>query len=611
VNDHDDIGGATQLTDNARFLARIDPFKGLDVEMLEHVAAVMSERHVPAGATVLVESGRPGTQLYVVRDGTFELLHKEVVVDIIARNEVFGHPTLLTGESPEFTTRAREDSTLFCIPAETALGILSRLEGVRFVARTLRDRLIKAAGTMRALPDVRLRPVTSLLRGDPVFCDPDTTIAAAAQLMAKEGLTALLVTARDGLGIITDVDLRDKVVAVRASGDAPVSTIMSRPVRTVRAGVLAQEASLEMMDAGVNHLPVVDTDGAVIGILSANSLMTLDALSPFALRHAILAARTVDEVVAAAAEVPQLFVDLVDAHLDAPALTRVITLLNDAMTSRLIELTIAHHGAPPVAFAWLAFGSTARNELTLASDQDNGLAYADSDEPGVDEYFRVLGRDVNEALQRCGFVADTHGVVAGNRDWRMPASEWQRVFSECLKGWDNERMLRAAIGFDFRHVYGDLSLVPRLTEIVRRAPGYSRFLSGLAELGSEIPSPLGFRQRLTGPVDIKKSGLLPVQNLARFYAFSGGLTPSTTIERLAAVEEAGAKGSEWAPSLREAFLGMAQLQLLHHADAIRAGHAPDNAIDTTTLRPVTKAGLQEALRLVAAVQRRLPQRAAF
>ena len=99
-----------------------------------------------------------------------------------------------------------------------------------------------------------------------------------------------------------------------------------------------------MMEAGVNHLPVVDADGAVVGILSASSLMTLDALSPFALRHAILTAHTVDEVVAATADVPELFVDLVDAHLDAPALTRVITVLSDAMTSRLLELTIARRG---------------------------------------------------------------------------------------------------------------------------------------------------------------------------------------------------------------------------------------------------------------------------
>jgi len=611
VNEQSDSRSALPLTERARFLAGLEPFDGLERDALDRIVAVAVERVVPAGQAVLVEGGTPGTELYVVCDGTLELLFKEVVVDIVARGEVFGHPTLLTGDAPEFTMRARGQATLFCIPADVAIDLLSRPQGVRFVARTLRDRLLLAARTLRALPDVRTRPVTSLLRGAAVFCDPGTTIADAAALMAAEGISALLVRTRDGLGIVTDVDLRDKVVAARASADAPVSTIMTAPVHTVSADTLARDAGVAMMANGVSHLPVVDASGVVIGVLSAGSLMTLDALSPFALRHSILAAHTVDEIAQASLDAPALFVDLLDAHLDAPALTRILTVLNDAMTARLLELFVARHGDPPVPFAWLAMGSTARSELTLASDQDNGLAYEDSDDPGVDEYFSLMARAVNEGLGRCGFSPDMHGVLASNGDWRMPASKWREVFTNCLRGWDTERLFRAAIGFDFRHVAGELSIVPLLTEIIRQAPGYARFLGGLADLGSEIPSPLGFRQRLVGPIDIKRSGLLPVQNLARYFAFANGFTPATTLERLVAVQEAHGKGSESARSLREAFMSLSQLQLRHHANAIRAGRAPDNAIDTTTLRPLTKVALQEALREVAAAQKRLPQRLTF
>ena len=608
MKDDEGNGNTPSLTAGARFLARLEPFTGLSHETLERVAAAMSAQSVPAGATLLVEGGDPGTQLCIVSDGTLELVQNGLVVDILTRGEVFGHAELLTGEPPLFTVRVRDDASVLLIPADVALRVLNGPEGARFVARTLRDRLAKAARTMRAMPDVRTRPVTALIHGSPVFCEPDTPIAQVAQLMAREGLTAVLVKARGGLGIVTDVDMRDKVVAARASGDAAISTIMTRPVHTVAAGALAQEASVQMMEAGVNHLPVIDAVGAVVGILSASSLMTLDALSPFALRSALLTAHTTDEVVEVAAELPRLFVDLLDAHLDAPALTRVITALSDAMTSRLLDLTIRRMGEPPVAFSWLALGSTARSELTLASDQDNGLAYEDDGEAGVDDYFHVLGREVNEGLGRCGFSPDDHGVVVHNKDWRMPASDWLRMFTECLAGWDNDRLFRAAIGFDLRHVYGDLSIVPRLTEVIREAPRHARFLGGLAELGAEIPSPLGFRQRLRGPVDIKKSGLLPVQNLARFFAFANGFTQSSTVDRLTAVEEAGRRGRESAQPLREAFLSMSHLQLRHHANAIRAGRPPDNAIDTAKLRPLTRASLQEALRVVAAAQRRQAQR---
>ena len=393
---------AESIKERADFLAHYEPFAELGQEELARIAASVVERRVPVGEAVLVESGIPGTELYVVRSGTLELIHKDAFVAIITSGEVFGHPTLLTGLAPEFTTRARQDSTLYCIPKDVAIGLLSHPQGLKWLAGNLRERLIQAARTMRALPDVRTRPVTSLVRSAPLFCEPDTPIREAAQKLIEEGRSAILVRLRQGLGIVTDVDFRDKVVVGGVSPDAPVSTIMTTPVHTVNADVLAPEASIAMMAAGVNHVPVLDTEGQVVGILSASNLMALDARSPFALRRAIQGARDEDDLVKTSADVPHLFVDLLDAHLDAPALMRVVTVLSDAMTSRLLELAIDKFGKPPVAYAWLAFGSCARSELTLASDQDNGLAYADTDDPSVDQYFQQVAESVNLGLGAAG-----------------------------------------------------------------------------------------------------------------------------------------------------------------------------------------------------------------
>lgn len=597
-----------QLEERTRFLSRLEPFKGLERDELERVAASIEVRHVAGDENVMIESGVPGTQLYVVRDGTLALLHKEVMVATVTSGEVFGHPTLLTGLSPEFTCRARHDSTLYCIPRAMAIEILSRPEGVKWVAGNLRERLIQAARTMQAFPDVRTQPVTSVVRSAPLFCDPDTSIHDAAEMMIAERRSAMLVKTRDGLGIVTDVDLRNKVVVGGVSRDAPVSTIMTTPVHTVGAEVLAQEASIAMMTAGVNHMPVLDADGTVVGILSASSLMTLDTRSPFALRRSLQQARNEDELVQATDDVPKLFVDLLDANLNAAALTRVLTVLSDAMTARLLELAFERHGEPPVAYAWLAFGSCARSELTLASDQDNGFAYDDTDDPGVAQFFRTVARDVNQGLQRCGFALDPHGVLAMTEQWCLSLTQWKEVFSYCLEGRDLDRLARATVAFDYRQVTGELYVDKALTDIMREAPAHPRFMRGLHQLGFRIPSPLGFRGRLAGYIDIKRSGLVPLQNLARYWAFSRGITAGTTLERLVAVAEADGRDpmSEADRSLRETYASMTHLQLRHHANAIRSGRPLDNVIDTATLRPLDHANLQEALRLVAAEQKRFP-----
>ena len=318
-------------------------------------------------------------------------------------------------------------------------------------------------------------------------------------------------------------------------------------------------------------------------------------------------ARDEDELAAAASDVPPLFVDLVDARLDAPLVSRVLTVLHDTMTARLLELAFVRHGAPPVDFAWLVFGSAARNELTLASDQDNGLAYADTDDPEVGEYFGRVAQDVNAGLARCGIEADEHGVLAGGEIWHRSLTSWRRVFSAFLKADDLKLVLNASVCFDYRQAAGQLYVTQALTDLMREAPAHPPFMQCLARLGSGYrPQVSGFRHKLDRLVDIKQGGLLPIQNLARYHALARGITIQATLERLAAVCEVDAEGADCDRTLREAYLTLKQLQLEHHAEAVREGRTPDNVIDTEALRPLIRANLQEALRAVAAAQSRLP-----
>lgn len=343
---------------------------------------------------------------------------------------------------------------------------------------------------------------------------------------------------------------------------------------------------------------------------SAASLVATDAFGLFGLHEAIRTAPSVDALASEVAVMPAVFVDLVDSRLRPPTRMRVYTTLCDAITSRLVELSIEQHGPPPVAFAWLAFGSAGRGEISLLSDQDNGLAYADTDDPSTDVYFRQLAIDVNQGLHRCGFQLDPHGVLATNADWRMQVSDWVALFADCLRSWDNDHLLRAAVGFDVRQVAGDLRIIPLLTAVISQAPSYSRFLLGMAQLGAEIPSPLGFRRRLKGSVDLKSRGLLPIQNLARYYACAAGVGRSSTLERLTAVRDAAGRGCEVAESLREAFVMMAALVGRQQADAFSTGRCPE-PIDGRTLATEARVELEAALRFLAVVQGGLPRRAAI
>jgi CBS domain-containing protein len=603
-DDHD--SRVESVEEIATFLSSdVEAFRTLGDDQLARLAAAVTHRDLAAGETLIVEGGPPSTQLWVLRDGALDLLRRDQLVTVMTTGELLGYSSLLTRTAPAFTVRARGDCALYCIPGDLGVELLSREDGVRWLATTQRDALLYAARSLSPLPEVQTLPVTSVMRGAPLVCDPETAISEAAERMIAEGRSAILVRPREGLGIVTDVDLREKVVVGGVSRDAPVSAIMSTPVHTVAAGAFAAEASLTMLTFGVSHLPVVADDGAVVGIVSAGDLMSLEARNPFALRRSLQWARDEDELAAAASDMPKLFVDLLDAHLDAPLVCRVLTILHDTLTARLLELAFARRGAPPVDYAWLVFGSAARNELTLASDQDSGLAYADTDDPAVDEYFRGVAEDVTAGLTRCGFQPDSHYVMASIETWRRTLSGWQRVFLDSLESKDIVSRARAAVCFDYRQAAGRLYVEQALTDIMRQVPSHPDFLHWLARTGSGFrPQVSGFRQKLDRFIDIKKGGLLPIQNLARYHALARGITIQATLERLAAVCEVDAEAAECDRTLREAYLTTKQLQLEHHAEAVREERTPDNVIDTDGLRPLARANLQEALREVAAAQSR-------
>jgi len=593
----------------AEFLRRFAPFNGLPEPELELAAAAAQVRRYSAGATILSEDGAPSEGLYVVRSGTVELQHEEETIDALEPGEAFGHPSLLSGMAPAFDVVARDDTVCLLLPSDAAQRVLSSTAGVQFVATSLRERLVRTGYVAHAQAEQRTAHLGSLVHRPVAVCPPETAAVDAARLMAAADVSCVLVQLEDGFGIVTDSDLRKKLVAEDLPGTTPVGQLMAAPAKTFAPESLAVDAMIDMLDAGIHHLPIVDSAGTPLGVVTATDLMYIESRTPFALRRSIAHSMSVDEVVEAASHLPQMIVSLIRAGVSPLDVGRVIALQSDTATTRLIELIAAGREPAPGAWSWLALGSTARREATLASDQDNALAYADPGGEQVDAYFADLAAEVNAALARCGFGADNAEVLARNRQWRLTESEWVRVFNDCLENPDRSHLVRAAVAFDFRQVAGGLEIVRPLVEIERQAPKHPDFIRRLARTATDFTPPLGFRGRLTldddGTIDLKRRGVVPIANLARFHALQAGVTISSTVGRLHAAQDAGTLAPDTTAALLEAFAFMTRLRLEHQAARAEAGIEPDNRIDPSDLPPLTREQLKSAFKAVAEAQHAL------
>jgi CBS domain-containing protein len=596
------------------FLSRHAPFDALGADELRTLTAGARKHSFEAGQAVLVEDGLPADGLWVVLTGSMELTHEGEPIQVLEPGECFGHPSMLTGMAPTFSVRAREPSTCALLSAQAGRRVLGTEAGAAYVAVSMRKRLTYTGHTVHGLLEMGTTPVGAIMR-PAVFCDPEDSLRDAAARLGRDGVSALLVRLDDeSLGIVTDGAVRS-AVAEGVPLDAPVRQAARSPLPTVPPEQLSIEATVEMLASGGEHLAVVE-GGRICGILAATDLLSLEARSPIALRHALLGAADEEALVRAAAQIPKLFLLLIRAGVPPRELGRVLSLQHDTVVARLIDFSLARRGSAPLAWSWLDLGSAARREFTLASDQDNAFAYADPQdgaEEAVDGYFARLGGDVNEGLVRCGIGLDNNGVLAGNRQWRMSTRRWLETFDESMREPDESHLIRATVAFDFRSSAGGLTVAPELTERIRDARHHAQFMRLMARTATGYPVALGFRGQLTtgqhgdpdGRLDLKRGAIIPLVNLVRFHALAGGVTISGTLDRIEAAASVGVLERGVADGLREAFEVINGIRFEHHAAQVQAGATPDNLVDPDELPPIARAELREALGVVRRAQKRV------
>src|SRR5690606_13221795 len=111
-----------------------------------------------------------------------------------------------------------------------------------------------------------------------------------------------------------------------------------------------------------------------------------------------------------------------------------------------------------IPFTWLCFGSEARREQTLHTDQDNGILFeaeSDTEARQIRQQLLPLARHINETLAECGFTLCRGNIMASNPELCLSRREWYRRFSECIRTATPENLLASSIFFDLRVVWGD------------------------------------------------------------------------------------------------------------------------------------------------------------
>lgn len=445
--------------------------------------------------------------------------------------------------------------------------------------------------------------VGRLLR-PPVTAPAITTAQQAAARMARERTPWLLVPSPKGWRVLTEQDLNERVLAAGRSPQTPIDDVAIEITTVLPSDRAATDALILMLESGLRHVPVVDDRRRILGVVSDTDLVGLEWRSPLALRNTIGSAQNVEAVVEAGRALPRTVWSMVEAGVDAVDAARVVTLVIDAMTRRLIDIGVQTLGTPPVPWAWLALGSAARREQGIVTDQDHALAFDPLDEPleEVDSYFLELATTVTSGLESAGIPKCKAKVVAEERSLRRPLEHWVVAFTEWIADGRLWSGRQASILFDYRRAAGPLKVEDALGRVIGASPDHPRFLRQLAKQAVEARPP---RHADGHGVDVKAAGLTPIVNLARSYALESGVSAAPTIDRLDLAAACGRIDQEISAGLREAFALLWRIRLERHAACVADGSVPDDRVETTSMGPLTRAELKEALRFIRRCQHAL------
>ena len=559
----------------ADFLKSYPPFSFLQQRDLEKISEQISIIYKEKDSVVFAENEETHDSFYVVHKGAVALKTSlsNDILDMCDEGDIFGLRPLIANENYQMEARSYEETILYAIPLTIFRPYALENKAIgnflieSFASNTLhpyskshRGKLYGDESSDIEVKVLDLQPVKYSKKL--VSCSATTTAKDIALIMNKKNVGAILVVEETlPVGIITDKDLRNKIVTGEYPVTATASEIMTAPVITYPKKMTITQAQMAMMKSDISHL-CITKDGTInskaVGMLSKHDVMVSLGNNPAVLIKAIKRAKKTKHLKPIRAQIMQLLQGYIDQNIPIMLTSKIITELNDACIKQVIAIALDKMQThPPVKFAWLAMGSQGRSEQLLQTDQDNALVYedvAEELEAETKKYFLELATYVNKGLFDIGYEYCPAEMMASNPKWCLSLGEWKKMIYHWITNTGKNEVLLSFIFFDYSLSFGDSELANNLSEFIfENVKANPVFYVHLVSGALQSPSPTGFFRQFLLEQDgankdffnIKNRALMPLADAARVLILSHSVKSiSNTVERFEKLAELEPDNSE-------------------------------------------------------------------
>lgn len=618
------------MTDRLDFLKKVPPFNLLPDDVLRGVAGLLQEVKHPKEAIIYQQEVTKMKGVDLIKAGEYEAFfydsnQNKRVLEYHQEYYCYGGVSVLLNRKRSLrTVIAKKGTVVYFLPRRDFRALCQAYdEFFRYFTNEFGRRMqndefahfVKRPSTLEenyiATDQLYSRRIESVEYREIISCPASTPIYQAARQMAAQKMSCLFVTDDQDqiVGYITDMTLRNNVVAQAVDVYQPVSRIMDNPIVSIDRQAFVYEAILLMFSTKTKYL-LVSENGQYRGVISRNKLLSEQSQSPFVFIQSVKLARTDDELRSKWKQVPEIVTQLLSRGVKAEIVNQVITTVADTIALKVIEEVISAMGTPPAKFVFMVLGSEGRKEQTLKTDQDNAIIYEDKANEQrelVRKYFLQFASIVSERLNYIGFSYCTGGYMAKNPKWTHSLSHWKRNYESWMEEAAPETVIKFSTFFDCRYLYGDITIMDELQQFLDQElqKPLDKLFFHMANNALQYEPPLTFFKNIrTFTVgaqevfDVKKA-MTPVVDLVRLYALKNRIFKTNTGERLEALKEKGVFTETAYLELIQSYYYLMSLRLKKQASLIINDQAePENYLDIRSLTKIEQVTIIEIFKTI-------------
>jgi len=550
------------IQDQRKLIESIHPFELLSSAAVDNLMSKIDIAYYPNN-TLLISPTISSIAFYIIIKGSVTEYIDDEIHNVYSSGDSFDADALIYGK-----TKAKfvvdEDLICYEIKKDDFLDLMQDKKVQSYFLQDFitRHQQLKEYDQQSDLSPFLISKVSDIFLHVACVVDADESIHGALIKQQELKAKVIIVKESSGYSIVTDTNLRDRVLLANNDTSRKIGSITSKGLITIDINDFLFNALLLMTHNAIKRVVVLE-DEKIVGVLEQ-----LDLLSYFASHSHLVAvqidkATNLEDLKALGQDFRNIIITLRAKGVKVRYIAKLIATLNFKVHKKVFEMCVQEELRDKCAL--IVMGSEGREEQTLRSDQDNALIIKNGVDAGL---FTEPMIQLNSYLLELGFPKCNGGVMVSNEFWRRNTNSYKELIEKWTYDMSDESVQNLSIFLDAKCVAGDCTLLEELT-LFLHSSFHSRddVLAHIAKAVLNFETPLslfsGFvlEKEYNNKLDLKKGGIFALVHGIRTLSLQYEIKATNTIERIKELNNIGVIDKTFATELIESFDTLSSIRL--------------------------------------------------